>query len=103
MAPIDTTLWDNAFQTIPDVSFFDAGKFCLEKILDQNFRFSPFCRGFRGSAAERMSKSACSSKFALDGLLESSVRPKNLGFGKFAVRTSFFSMDAGSHSEYIFS
>ena len=32
MVPIGTKLWENAFQTIPDVSFFDAEKVFVEKI-----------------------------------------------------------------------
>ena len=38
MAPIGAKLWENAFQTIPDISFFDAEKCFLAKIFDENFR-----------------------------------------------------------------
>ena len=34
MAPFGLKLWENAFQTIPDISFFDA----KEKMFDKNFR-----------------------------------------------------------------
>ena len=38
MAPIGAKLGQNAFQTIPDISFFDAENFFLAKIFDENFR-----------------------------------------------------------------
>ena len=38
MAPFGLKLWENAFQTIPNISFFDAEKFFLAKIFDENFR-----------------------------------------------------------------
>ena len=42
MAPIGVKLWENAFQTIPDISFFDPEKkmvkFFDEKFHRQNFR-----------------------------------------------------------------
>ena len=50
------------------------------KILDRKFRFLPIWRDFGGATAERMSKSACPSNFALDRLIERSVRPKTLRF-----------------------
>ena len=37
MAPIGAKLWENAFQTIPDVSFFDAEK----KFFDKKIRKNP--------------------------------------------------------------
>ena len=74
-------LYQNAFQTISDVSFFDAEKISA-KISDRKFCFSPIWRGFGRATAERMSKSACSSNFALDRLIERPVRPKILGFGE---------------------
>ena len=52
------------------------------KISDRKFCFSPIWRGFGRATAERMSKSACSSNFALDRLIERPVRPKILGFGE---------------------
>ena len=60
------------------------------KFLDRKFRFSLFWCGFRESTAKRTSKSASSSNFALDGLIQRSVRPKNLGFGIFVVLAIFF-------------
>ena len=59
---------------------FDAKKTFSAKILDRKFRFSSIWRGFRGSTAERTSKSASSSNFALDRLIQRSVSPKNLNF-----------------------
>jgi hypothetical protein len=38
MAPIGVKLWENAFQTIPNISFFDAEKIFLAKFFDENFR-----------------------------------------------------------------
>ena len=35
MAPFGLKLWENAFQTIPNISFFDVEKFCSTKILDE--------------------------------------------------------------------
>ena len=90
LAWIGAKLCQNAFQTIPNVSFFDAGIFFSANFLDRKFRFSSIWRGFRESTAERTSKSDSSSNFALDGLIQRSVRPKNLGFGIFAVRAIFF-------------
>ena len=56
-------------------------KLCWAKILDQKFRFSSIWRGFGGATAERTSKSASTSNFALDTVIERSVRPKNYKFG----------------------
>ena len=44
MAPFGLKLWENAFQTIPDVSFFDVGKQKLAKIFDKIF-VKKFFRG----------------------------------------------------------
>ena len=38
MAPFGLKLWENAFQMIPDISFFDAGGKKIDKIFDKNFR-----------------------------------------------------------------
>ena len=38
MAPFGLKLWENAFQTIPNISFFDAEKNFLANIFDENFR-----------------------------------------------------------------
>ena len=81
MAAFGLKLWENAFQTIPDISFFDAKKIFSAKFSDQKFRFSLIWRGFGRSTAERTSKSASTSNFALDRLILRSVRPKNLEFG----------------------
>ena len=67
-----TNFW---FEIFTEKSFF-------LKIADQKFRFSLIWRVFWRATAERTSKSACSSNFALDRLTERSVRPKNLGFGE---------------------
>ena len=75
-APIGTKLCQNAFQTIPDVSFFDAEIFLSAKISDRKFRFSLIWCGFRGATAERSSKSASSSNFASDRLILRSMRSK---------------------------
>ena len=80
MARIGAKLCQNAFRTIPDVSFFDTEKKISAKFSDQKNRFSLVWCGFGGATAERTSKSASSSNFALDGLNERSVRSKNLGF-----------------------
>ena len=82
MARIGTKLCQNAFRTIPDISFFDVEKQISVKILDENFRFSTFWRGFWRATAKWASKSASSSNVALDRLTERSVRPKNLEFGE---------------------
>ena len=61
-------------------------------ISDCTFRFRQFRRVFeqpRPNDAERTSKSASSSKFALDRLIHRSVRPKNLGFGEILVSPIF--------------
>ena len=38
MAPFGLKLWGNAFQMIPDISFFDAGEKKIDKIFDKYFR-----------------------------------------------------------------
>ena len=38
MAPFGLKLWENAFQTIPNISFFDAENIFLAKFFDENFR-----------------------------------------------------------------
>ena len=37
-APFGLKIWENAFQTIPNISFFDAEKVVLAKFFDENFR-----------------------------------------------------------------
>ena len=38
MAPFGLKLWENAFQTIPNISFFDAENIFLATFIDENFR-----------------------------------------------------------------
>ncbi len=76
MARITTKLCQNAFQMIPNVSFFDAKKICFSNFFDQKFRFSPRRRGFGRPTDKRTSKSACGSNFALEPPFLRSVRPK---------------------------
>ena len=73
-------LCQNAFQTISDVSFFNAKKYSAQ-ISDRNSCFSLIWHGFWQATTERMSNSASSSNFAVDRLIQRSVRPKNLKFG----------------------
>ena len=80
MARIGTKLCQNAFQTIPNVSFFHAEK-KFGEIFDQKCQFLLIWHGFGAPTAERTSKSACSSNFALERLIQRCVRPKNLRFG----------------------
>ena len=68
-------LCQHAFQTLPNVTFFDANFFFSTKFLDRKFRFSPRRRGFGRPTSKRTSKSAFSSNFALDRLILRSVRP----------------------------
>ena len=68
-------------------------KICLAKISDRKFDFSPIWCGFGGATAERTSKSACPSNFALDRLFQRSARPKNVGFGKNLGSQQKFSPD----------
>ena len=44
MAPIGVKLWENAFQTIPNISFFNAENFFLAKFFDENFHQKNFRR-----------------------------------------------------------
>ena len=60
---------------------FSRRKIFSAKFSDQKFRFSLIWRGFGRSTAERTSKSASTSNFALDRLILRSVRPKNPEFG----------------------
>ena len=89
MAQIATKLCQIAFQTIPDVLFFDAEK-KIAKSSDLNFRFSLIWHGFGRATAERTSKSASSSNFALDRLTQRSVRPKTSDSKFFGPNKSFF-------------
>ena len=93
MARIGAKLCQHAFQTIPDVSFFDAENCFSAKILDRKFCFLPCWHGFWGSTNFRTSKSASSSNFALDRLFQRSVRPKNIGFAENLGSQQKFSPD----------
>ena len=75
MGRIGTKLCQNAFQTIPDVLFFDAKKIFPAKFSDEKFRFWQIWRGFWRATAKRTSKSSSTSNFAQDRLILRSVRP----------------------------
>ena len=45
MTPFGLKLWENAFQTIPDISFFEVAKQILAKNFDENFRRKKFGPG----------------------------------------------------------
>ena len=51
MAPIGVKLWENAFQTIPDNSFFDAQTICLAIFYFKNFGVDLFARILRFGGA----------------------------------------------------
>ena len=44
MALIGVKLWEDAFQTIPNISFFDAEQIFLAKFFDENLRPKNFRR-----------------------------------------------------------
>ena len=46
MAPIGVKLWENAFQTIPDISFFNTQKLCWPSRLSKCRRRSFFQESF---------------------------------------------------------
>ena len=96
MARIGAKLCQNVFQTIPNISFFDAEFFSPAKFFDRKFQFSLIWRGFGAATAERTSKSASSSNFALDRLILRSVRPKILGFDQNLGFPKKKSLDYGS-------
>ena len=75
MACAAAKLWENAFETIPDVSFRDAEK-KMTKIWIANITSRNFSRGFGGARGKRTSKSASASNFAQDTPILRSVRPK---------------------------
>ena len=76
MARIGAKLGQNSFQTIPDISFFDAPNKFPAKNLDHQIRFSLFLRGFGAARGKRTSKSASASNFAPDAPILRSVRPE---------------------------
>ena len=87
-APIATKLRQRAFQTICKFRFFDAEIFFSENFSDFFFGFSLFSVDFRGARVFLTSESSSSRFFALDGQIFRSVRPLELIFGFFTVRTS---------------
>ena len=48
MAPFGLKLWGNAFQMIPDISFFDVEKRKLTKLFDKKIRWKEACAGGGG-------------------------------------------------------
>ena len=76
MARTAAKLCQNAFQTIPHFSFFDANKFFSTNILARNFVFSQFLQGFGGARRKTTTKSISESNFASDAPILRSVRPK---------------------------
>ena len=79
MAPIGLKLCQNAFQTIPDVSFFDVKKFFFQNFLsdfffDLFFSFSPFSTDFGGARLFWTSKSSSWRHFAADGWVLRPIR-----------------------------
>ena len=98
MARIRAKLCQNAFRTFPDVSFFDAEKKISAEMSDQKFRFLLIWHGHWGAMTKRTSKSASSSNFALDRLIQRSVRPKNLGFGEIFGSPKIITPVAGGRS-----
>ena len=87
-APIAAKLRQRAFQTICKFRFFDAEKKKSEKNSDLFFGFSLFSVDFRGARVFLTSESSSSRFFALDGQIFRSVRPLELIFRFFTVRTS---------------
>ena len=75
-APIGAKIWENAFQTIPNISFFHAEKKMWRKFSVRKNSFLRFLLGFCGFGGLWTSKSASASNFALDTLNISSMRPK---------------------------
>ena len=88
LAPIAAKLRQRAFQTICNFRFFDAESFFLGKMFRFFFRFSSFSVDFRGARVFLTSESNSSRFFALDGQIFRSVRPLELIFRFFTVRTS---------------
>ena len=67
---------DNAFQTIPGISFFGTEFFCCEIFRSEKVVFLRYSLEFCGFRYQWASPSASSSNFALDTLIMSSVQPK---------------------------
>ena len=64
MAPIGLKLWENAFQTIYNFRFVDAGKKKLLNFSDSETRFSSFSIDFGGARRLLTSKSDSLTNFA---------------------------------------
>ena len=88
LAPIAAKLRQRAFQTICKFRFFDAENCFFGKKFGFVFVFSSFSVDFRGARLFLTSKSSSSRFFALDGQIFRSVRPLELIFRFFTVRTS---------------
>ena len=80
MARIGAKLWENAFQTIPVVQFFDVGKKKRRFFFDRKFSFWSIWPSFGGARAKRTSKSSSASNFAPDTPILRSVPPKMMIF-----------------------
>ena len=79
MAPFGLKLWENAFQTIPNISFFDVEKkIRAEKIFGVAHRFLDVFVKISRSYDEMDLIIDCSQKFALDTPFLRSVRPQKL-------------------------
>ena len=76
MARTGSKLGQNAFQAIPDVSFFDGDENFSAKFSVKKFSFSLFWRGFGEPMEKWTSKSASASNFAPDAPILRSVRPE---------------------------
>ena len=76
MAPFGLKLWESAFQTIPNISFFDAEKFFLAKIIDENFRQK------KNSSENRQTACFCGAMDFLDviGRCASKSYPQSFDF-----------------------
>ena len=62
IARISEKLWQNMFQTIPDISCFDAEIIVLMNFSHWKLWFSMVCRGFRVATANRTSKAATAKR-----------------------------------------
>ena len=76
MARTAAKLWQNAFQAIPRISFFDAQKIFGAKFSDQKIGFSLISQDIGGVTAKWNFPSTSTSNFALEPPILLSVRPK---------------------------
>ena len=86
-APIAAKLRQRAFQTTCKFRFSYVENFLRKKFWIFFFGFSSFSADFRGARLFLTSKSNSSRFFALDGQIFRSVRPLELIFKFFTVRT----------------